>query len=182
MTCPVTEAFVGGMDTDRPPQDFIKASSTQLGTIGEAIVAVELVLASSGRLAPFTPFADDDGIDLLLYDKATKRSLPIQVKSRARVDNARTRTVQFDVRTATFAEDGETHLIAVLLDGSDIGCAWLLPMADLKRHARQGRSKLIMVASAKETSRDKFSVYRHHRVDDLVRSIISIFSGQDRPS
>ena len=57
--------------------DNFSLTSTQIGAIGEAIVAAELTLASGGRLAPFKPFADDDGIDLLIYDKVTKRALKI---------------------------------------------------------------------------------------------------------
>ncbi len=67
--------------------DGHRLTSTQIGAIGESVVAVGLTLTSKGRLAPFKPFADDDGIDLLIYDKETKRALPIQIKSRTKFDN-----------------------------------------------------------------------------------------------
>ena len=62
-----------------------KLTSTQIGAIGEDIVASGLMIASHGRLSPFQPVADDDGIDLLIYDKKTGKALPIQVKSRLSV-------------------------------------------------------------------------------------------------
>ena len=39
-----------------------RITPTQIGAIGEQIVAVQLVLASDGRFSPFLPVADDDGI------------------------------------------------------------------------------------------------------------------------
>ena len=57
-------------------------TSTQVGLVAENLVINALLKASSGRLVPFRPVADDYGIDLLLYDKVTGRVLPLQVKAR----------------------------------------------------------------------------------------------------
>jgi hypothetical protein len=46
-------------------------TTTQRGTVAEHVVAIELMMGSEGRLAPFKPIADDDGLDLLVYDKVT---------------------------------------------------------------------------------------------------------------
>ena len=102
---------------DRPQssEDY-RLTATQIGAIGESVVAAGLTLASRGRLAPFKPFADDDGIDLLIYDKETKRALPIQVKSRTKFDNEKAQTLQFDVQRSTFTDGGRSHLLAVLLE------------------------------------------------------------------
>lgn len=43
-----------------------KLTQTQIGSIGEVTVAPQLMLLSNGRLSPFLPFADDDGIDRVL--------------------------------------------------------------------------------------------------------------------
>jgi hypothetical protein len=37
------------------------------------------MIESNGRLTPFQPIADDDG---LIYDKVTGKSVPIQIKAR----------------------------------------------------------------------------------------------------
>jgi hypothetical protein len=57
-------------------------TATQIGAIGEALVASQLLLASDGRLTPFQPIADDDGIDLLVFDKRTRCAASVQVKAR----------------------------------------------------------------------------------------------------
>jgi len=44
-----------------------KLTQTQIGSIGEVTVAAQLMLLSNGRLSPFLPFADDDGIDLFIF-------------------------------------------------------------------------------------------------------------------
>ena len=38
--------------------------------------------ASEGRLSPFQPLADDDGLDVLFFDKVTGNSVAIQLKCR----------------------------------------------------------------------------------------------------
>ncbi len=152
-------------------------TTTQIGAMGESLAATQLVLASQGRLAPFKPYADDDGIDLLIYDKASRSVVPLQVKSRMKVDNEKAQTVQFDVRKATFAEEGGSHLLAQLLSGSDLVCAWLIPMSVLKGLGNGRGSKYSVVASAKVTSEDKFAAYRYFNHEDLVGALISAFSG-----
>ena len=82
------EQVAGNFDAELATQGAINApvvksmTQTQIGTIGEVTVAAQLMLASDGRFSPFLPFADDDGIDLIVYDKVTGISLPVQVKAR----------------------------------------------------------------------------------------------------
>ena len=56
-------------------------STTQLGAISETLIAAQLMLVSDGRFSTFTPQADDDGIDLILLDKETRKTIPIQIKA-----------------------------------------------------------------------------------------------------
>lgn len=56
-------------------------TSSQKGTISEYFVATALMTASDGRLSPFVPLSDDHGIDLIVLDKETGRSVSVQVKS-----------------------------------------------------------------------------------------------------
>lgn len=151
-------------------------TTTQIGAVGESTAATGLVLASGGRLAPFKPFADDDGIDLLIYDKVSKAVMPLQVKSRTKVDNDKAMTVQFDIRKATFADEGGSHLLAQLLNGSDLECAWLIPMTDLRHGSTENKTKYSVVASAKSTSNDRYTPYRHFSHEDLARAVVSVFS------
>ncbi|NIJ43496.1 hypothetical protein FHS78_003811 [Parvibaculum indicum] len=154
---------------------FLKPTSTQTGQIAEASLASGLILASGGRLAPFRPFADDDGIDLLIYDKATRRSVPVQVKARTGLDNDRAGTVQFDVRLATFAAEGAGFIAAVLMDGATVQLAWLIPTEEFGDVARSGKDKLVMVASTKPGSSDRYRAWRHHDMTSLAGALIDHF-------
>lgn len=157
-------------------EPLYKLTTTQIGAVGESVAATGLVLASGGRLAPFRPYADDDGIDLLIYDKVSKAVMPLQVKSRTKVDNEKAMTVQFDTRKATFSDEGSSHLLALLLDGSELACAWLIPMVDLRQVSKESKTKYAVVASAKTTSNDRFTPYRHFSHEDLAKAVIAALS------
>jgi len=157
--------------------DMGNLTSVQIGAIGESVVAVGLMQATGGRLTPFEPFADDDGIDLLIYDKVTRRALPLQVKTRTKFDNEKAQTVQFDVQRSTFTDQGGTHLLAVLLDGTEFVCSWLVPMNDLQAVARSNATKYTIVPSAKETSKDRNSPFRHTSFEDVARTLIETMNG-----
>ncbi len=108
-------------------------TSTQKGAIGESIVTTGLLLASKGRLSPYRPVADDDGIDLLLVDKLSRDIVQLQVKARTGVDSAKAETVQFDVQLNTFAEGARGYLLGILLEEANLKKAWLIPLSGLRR-------------------------------------------------
>lgn len=56
--------------------------STQIGVIGENLLANAVMKASDGRLSPFRSIADDDGLDVLFFDKQTGNSGAMQLKCR----------------------------------------------------------------------------------------------------
>lgn len=163
------------MQTAAKTSNWNGITTTQIGAIGESLVATSLVFASDGRLAPFIPFADDDGIDLLIYDKVSKSTIPLQVKSRTKFDNQRSETVQFDVRSNTFSEESGTQLLAILLDGMEITCSWLIPMSELRQNSMHRKNKLSIVPSAKITSKDRYTYFRHHSIDSVVETLIRSF-------
>jgi hypothetical protein len=84
-------------------------TSTQIGAIGENLLVNAVMKESEGRLSPFHPLADDDGLDVLFFDKKTGGSLAVQLKCRTvalrkRNSEERGNTIHFNVRKATFSE------------------------------------------------------------------------------
>ena len=148
-------------------------TQTQIGTIGEVTVAAQLMLASDGRFSPFLPFADDDGIDLIVYDKVTGVSLPVQVKARTSAKLGKSDTIMFDVRRKTFSDHHDSFLLAILLDmtGGRIERAWLIPMAELSQVARVNAEKLSITPSAKDGSRDRYTPYRCADMAEVARRL-----------
>lgn len=155
-------------------------TTTQIGAIGEAVVAVGLMAASGGRLAPFEPVADDDGVDLLLFDKLTGKAVPLQVKSRTGFDDPKTETVQFDVRHSTFAERG--YSLLALLDGTAVRKLWLIPGDRLAGVATRKASKFVVVASAKAGSKDRYREFRHDGLASAAEEILRHIVGSSLPS
>lgn len=154
-------------------------TATQKGAIGENVVVSALLRESGGRLSPFYSIADDDGIDLLIYDKETGVAIPIQVKSRTTTLNKPGTTkpgngVHFEVRTAALREFDDAHLVAVLLSGdmSDIRRSWLIPMQILPSVARVTEEKLVIRPNSANTSLDKFSPFRCDTTHGLVFRLI----------
>jgi len=147
-----------------------RLTSTQIGAIGESLVAVGLMAASGGRLAPFKPVADDDGIDLLLFDKLTGTAIPLQVKSRTGFDDPKAERVQFDVRHSTFAARG--YAVMALVDGTTIRTLWLIPGERLAEVAMRKADKFVVVASAKAASKDRYREFRHDSLASVVQEIL----------
>lgn len=146
--------------------------------MAEAIVAAGLMLASDGRLSPYRPVADDDGIDLLLVDKTSRNILQLQVKSRTGIDDAKAGTVQFDVQLNTFAEGARGYFLGILLDGASIRKSWLIPLSQLRAAARPAAGKLVVVASTKESSNDRFRKFRHDGFASLAQEILKGSAGR----
>ncbi len=160
-------------------------SSTQIGAIAENIVANALMKQSKGRLAPFRSVADDDGIDLLVYDKQTGNAVPIQVKSRTGAlkrsgSNEPGKVVHFEVRESALKEYELAHVIAVLLseDLTSIRCAWLIPMTHIPKIGRKGTDKFVMRASYDATSKDKFNIYRCTAEAGLAQRVLKVLEGE----
>lgn len=165
-----------------------KPSSTQLGAIAENLVSNAIMVESGGRLSPFTPRADDDGIDLLIYDKETGRALPAQVKSRTvtlkkKGSEERGDVVHFEVRHATFRAERYAAAILVLTanNGYEIDTAWVVPMDKLPTVARRGDTKFVLRASRGTKSNDRCTQFRCRSPSELFSRILAMLGAAPPP-
>ena len=154
-------------------QTLAGCTSTQIGAMGECLAAAGILEGSAGRLSPFKPVADDDGMDLLLFDKLTRKAIPVQIKTRRSYDDPKAWTVQFDVRLKTFAREGEGYVLCIKLDGVSIDTLWLIPAADFAQLAKASSTHLIVVPSAKATSRDRLTPYRLKDFGEVAARLIA---------
>ena len=169
------------MNRSFKPTPRLRALTTsQIGKIGETLVASQLMLASGGRLSPFLPLADDDGIDLVLLDKVTAAALTIQVKSRTGVDNEKAQTVEFNVRLATFAARADAYMLGLLFDeaGQGIRTAWLVPNTALEDVSNRRPDKLVLTPSAKPTSNDRYTPYRCRTLAEVCARLLTALDGR----
>lgn len=156
-------------------------SSTQIGAIGENLLVNAVMKASDGRLSPFQPLADDDGLDVLFFDKLTGNSVAIQLKCRTvsirkRNSDERGNIVHFQVRQATFNEARQAYLVAALFndDLSQFLTTWFIPMALLPEVAKDISGKWVIRPSKAANSADRYTLYRCFTADELAQRIIEI--------
>jgi hypothetical protein len=149
------------------PSKTLKLSSTQIGTIGENILANSVMKSSKGRLSAFKPVADDDGLDVLFFDKQTGKSIAIQFKSRAVTDarsysKLRGHTAQFNVRLATINKARRAYLVAALLneDMTEFVYTWFISMKQLQKIGKLRSKDYVITPSKAPDSRDKYVPYR----------------------
>lgn len=160
----------------------MEPTSTQVGAIAENLVINALVTASKGRIAPFRPFADDEGIDILAYDKESGSAIPIQVKARTVTlfkpkTKVRGNLAHFEVRKVVLDRNKRSVLVAALLteDLKEIRDSWLIPMRELKRLANERASKWVIRPSISKKGKDRYRAYYHHGVATLVMELLKQF-------
>jgi hypothetical protein len=163
-----------------------KPTSTQIGTIAENLVANALILESGGRFAPFSPIADDQGIDILVYDKPTGRVIPIQVKARTvtlkrRKSEERGNIAHFEVREAALSKNKRTYLLAVILGhhGTTIDTSWLIPLREFKTISKKRGAKYVIRPNRSRNSTDKFHCYLCESTPVLVERLTKLFDRFD---
>lgn len=119
-------------------------SATQIGAIGENLIANWLMSGSSGRLSPYQPVADDGGVDLLVYDRQEQRTMLLQVKTRTQTEamtEADRKTIRFNLRTATFQVRSDFYITGLLL-ASDLHTPqafWLIPSSAIAEKALRAK-------------------------------------------
>ena len=162
-------------------------TSTQIGEIAVDLTTSHLVLDSRGRLSPFKPIADDQGIDLIIYDKHTELSVPVQVKSRTtalyKKNGARGNIVHFELRKSTFKETPDAFLLAIYFqpfsDDIKIKRTWLIPMNKIPSVSTKGSTekgtKYVMRPSRDMKSNDQFTPYRWPGMRQVADDMIAYF-------
>jgi hypothetical protein len=135
------------------------------------IVGAAIMHASDGRLAPFVPLADDDGLDLILFDKLSGVTTPVQVK--ARFSTFRGETCEFNVSTTACKTHYHCFLLAVYINPRSMAFegAWLVPMSALPAVAPVEDGRYVLRASMTEKSNDAVAPYRHYSIDTIVSAI-----------
>lgn len=152
-------------------------SSTQIGAIGENLLINAVMKASDGRLTPFQPLADDDGLDVLFFDKETGNSVAIQLKCRTttirkRGSDERGNVAHFQVRQATFNDARRAYLVAALCNEDLTGfiATWFVPMELLPKLAKEISGNWVLRPSKAEptvhgTARASFSTWAREQTD-----------------
>lgn len=158
------------MDTLKSPAGG-KVTSSQIGWVTESVVGANLIARTDGRIAPFTPAADDCGIDLLALDKASGRSVALQVKAWTGAPSSDL-TVQFDTRKKTYNDFSFLVAVYVPLPNLSIEYAWFIPMPIVKELSSERAGKYIVRCSTRPKSQDVFARFRKD-ADGLASAVLA---------
>lgn len=155
-------------------------TEVQKGVIGENLISNWLMVGSNGRLCPFRPIADDVGIDIIVYDRITRNTIALQVKTRILSDKPKRNTKQFNLGTSTFESHPNFYLLSLVLNIDMVSprCMWLIPSEVVKNIARgitvKGKDKYVIRSSFNEKSNDKWSSFKVDGLQGLVENIYKI--------
>jgi len=155
-------------------------SSTQIGAIGENLLVNAVMKASDGRLSPFQPLADDDGLDVLFFDKLTGKSVAIQLKCRTVAlkkpgSEERGKRIHFEIRKSKFNEARRTFLVVALFneDMNQFLATWFLPLSLVPDLARSSGDKWVLRPSSAANSTDRFVDFRCATAELLAERIVA---------
>ncbi|MCC7253550.1 hypothetical protein [Hyphomicrobium sp.] len=156
----------------------IDLSTVQKGKVTEALAASTLILASAGRLSPFVPISDDCGIDLIILDKETHRTVTLQIKSR--IANPARQTVQFNIRKASFSDLGNRYLLCVLFDPVNIAltASWLIPMSRVPDVSVEKEDAYALTPNTLAKSRDRYQEFRLNTATELANAVLHAIGGE----
>jgi len=125
-------------------------STAQKGNIVEARIA-ELITLYGSHLSCYRPISDDDGIDLIVKEKGSLKSIYIQVKSNFSDDFSRPFCATVKKRSAIDAYS--MSFVFCLFDtskGDIYDYVWFVPSPDFVRMANKDKNDLLCFVSGKQ--------------------------------
>lgn len=152
-----------------------KVSSKQKGDIAEARIAELVTLYGDTTLSCYKPISDDEGIDLIVKEKGSLKTMYIQIKSRFGNNPD-------EIFTATAKASGvvDNYSMAVVFcyfdteEGDVWDYLWFVPAPDLIKFANKLDSGKMLgfVAGRKKKESNKWDQYLIDK-RDLANSIIA---------
>jgi hypothetical protein len=115
-----------------------KVSSKQKGDIAEARIAELITLYGDTNLSCYKPISDDDGIDLIIKEKGSLKTMYVQVKSR--YGSEPTQSFTANVKAGNMIEHYSVGIIFCYFDlevGDLWDYLWFIPAPALKKLAHK---------------------------------------------
>ena len=137
-------------------------SSKQKGDIAEARIAELITLYGDTTLSCYKPVSDDDGIDLIVKEKGSLKTMYIQIKSRFGDSGSFTATT----KDGSMLDNHSMAIIFCLFDTEEGDLAdslWFVPAPDFLKNANKvqhnGNKLLSFVAGRQKKESNKWNDY-----------------------
>lgn len=152
-----------------------EVSTKQKGDIAEARIAELITLYGDTTLSCYKPISDDEGIDLIVKEKGSLKTMYIQIKSRFGDDPDDIFTAT--TKTASISDNYSMAIVFCFFDteeGDLWDYLWFVPAPELIKHANKldGGRLLGFVAGRKKKESNKWDQYLIDK-RDLANMIIS---------
>jgi len=150
-------------------------TTRQKGDIAEARIAELVTLYGDTSLACYKPFSDDEGIDLIVKERNSLKTIYIQIKSRFG-DNPNS-TFTATVKTSSVSDNYSMVMVFPYfntMDGDLWDYLWLIPAPDFLKQATKlmGGRNLGFVAGRQRKEGNKWDKYLIDK-RDLANEIIA---------
>lgn len=151
-------------------------SSKQKGDIAEARIAELITLYGETNLSCYKPISDDEGIDLIVKQKGTLKTMYFQIKSRFGTPEG---VYTAQVKASAIIDNHSMGFVFCFFDTSagDVwNYLWLVPATDFLQKASRtkvkGTDRLVFVAGRKQNESNKWDNYLIDK-RDLANQIIA---------
>ena len=158
---------------EKLPKISPKISTRQKGDIAEARIAELIVLYGDTTLSCYKPLSDDEGIDLIVKEKGSLKSIYIQVKSNFSDDFSKPFVATVKERSAI--DNYSMTFVFCLFDtakGDVHDYIWFVPAPDFIRMAHKDKNALLGFVSGKQKKdSNKWDVFMIDKRDLASRVI-----------
>lgn len=152
-------------------------NSKEIGTIGEYRIIDMIVSKTDGLLSCFTSFIDSCGIDIVMVNKETFKTILLQVKCRITLD----RYNQFNqvIYKSTFSSDDRFYYLFVYMPNSGQNIYWFIPSnmveANLNVHVGKKIRAQYNFSTSITAKKSKWSEFQYSE-DNLIKKLLILTS------
>jgi hypothetical protein len=157
-----------------------KISTKQKGDIAEAKIAELIILYGDIALSCYKPISDDEGIDLIVKEKGSLKTMYIQIKSRFG-DEKDNRYKTFTVKTTTIVENPLMAFIFCLFEidkGDFSDSIWFVPAEDFIKLANKTKDgKFLRFVRGKKNGKniwENFLISKKELANKIIERMRSI--------
>ena len=175
-TAPSTFSINQKVKIDKPEAQYSVSkdiSSQQKGSIAEARIAELIVLYGETSLSCYKPISDDDGIDLIVKQKGSLKTMYIQVKSR--FGNGEPKLFQATAKRSTVVDNYSMAMVFCYFDiatGDIWNYVWFVPAPNfIKKASHLKAGMLSFVAGSQKKESNKWDEYLINK-KDLANKIV----------
>ena len=166
-----SEAIDKNIEKARSMAINTSVSSGQKGSIAEARIAELIVLYGDSGLSCYKPISDDEGIDIIVKQRGSLKTLYLQVKSRW---NSAGDTMIADVKKSSLTDSYAMGVVVCRFDvdeGDVADYLWFIPAPDFIRLAEDNGTRYRLRTVKHDDKWDEYMIDRRDLANRLIEQM-----------